>query len=153
MKKLELKIPPIVVFLITVVGILLTGLWLGNSGFSILARWLWFIVFAVIGTSIALLGVMQFRKAQTTFSPTSPHKTSSMVTSGIFAYTRNPMYLGMACVLLGFIGWFGHWLLIIWLIFFVIYLTQFQIKPEERMLSEKFGDDFIVYTQHVRRWG
>ncbi len=152
MNRLALKVPPIVVFIITVLGIAVTGLLLGNTELSLSVRWGWFIVFAVIGSAIAILGVRQFKKAETSFSPRHPNKASAMVSSGIFAYTRNPMYLGMAFVLVGFIGWFGHWQLVIWLLGFIAYLTQFQIKPEERVLIEKFGREYTNYTQRVRRW-
>ncbi len=152
MNKLSLKIPPIAVFIITVLGIVIMGLLLGDSHLSVSVRWGWLIIFIAIGVSIAVLGVKQFRKAQTSFSPTNPNKASTIVSSGIFAYTRNPMYLGMACVLVGFIGWFGHWWLMIWAVGFVAYLTQFQIKPEEQVLTEKFGSEYLVYLKRVRRW-
>ncbi len=150
MNTLQLKIPPIAVFVITVLAIAVTGLLLGDSGLSV--RWGWLIVFMAIGVSIAILGVKQFRKAQTSFSPTNPNKASTIVSSGIFAYTRNPMYLGMAFVLVGLIGWFGHWWLMIWVVGFVAYLTQFQIKPEEQVLTEKFGSEYLAYLKRVRRW-
>ncbi len=152
MNKLALKIPPIAIFLITILGILLTGLLIGHTSLSVSVRWGWLIVFMAIGVSIAVLGVKQFRKAQTSFSPINPNKASTIVSSGIFAYTRNPMYLGMACVLVGLIGWFGHWLLIFWAVGFVAYLTQFQIKPEEKVLTEKFGSEYLTYVKRVRRW-
>ncbi|PID62758.1 MAG: protein-S-isoprenylcysteine methyltransferase [Gammaproteobacteria bacterium] len=152
MKKIELKIPPVVALLITLLGLWLSSLLLGNSHWPSALRWTGLFVFATTGIGVAALGVRQFRQAQTSFSPTQPSTASTLVDTGIFAYTRNPMYLGMALVIIGLVSYAGHSLLAVWPVVFVAYLTQFQIKPEERRLSEKFGEAFSRYTRRVRRW-
>ena len=74
------------------------------------------------------------------------------MTSGIFGVTRNPMYLGMAVLLL---GW-ATWLVSLWslagIAIFTAYITRFQIKPEERVLAGLFPADFAAYRARVRRW-
>jgi protein-S-isoprenylcysteine O-methyltransferase Ste14 len=74
------------------------------------------------------------------------------VTGGIFRYTRNPMYVGFTSLL---VGW-ACYLSVPWLLFepiaFAIFITRFQIIPEERVMSVKFGQDYTDYRQRVRRW-
>jgi protein-S-isoprenylcysteine O-methyltransferase Ste14 len=62
------------------------------------------------------------------------------------------MYLGLLLVLLGFAIWLGNVLAPIMLVAFVLYLTRFQIVPEERVLREKFGEEYAGYMRRVRRW-
>ena len=77
---------------------------------------------------------------------------TQLVTSGVYRYTRNPMYLGMACLLLAWAVYLQNPLALLGVPLFMAYITQFQIKPEERMLVKLFGDAFIRYRQQVRRW-
>lgn len=62
------------------------------------------------------------------------------------------MYLGMALILAGVFLWFGEGLNALLLALFVVVITEFQIKPEEKALEEKFGDDYRAYRKRVRRW-
>jgi protein-S-isoprenylcysteine O-methyltransferase Ste14 len=109
-------------------------------------------VFAVFGITVALLGVFAFRRAKTTLNPVTPEAASSVVTGGIFGYTRNPMYVGLTLEL---IGW-AVWLSVPWVLLgpvgLMLFLTRFQIVPEERVMSLKFGRDYDQYRQRVRRW-
>ena len=99
-----------------------------------------------------LAGVYCFRRAHTTVDPLHPDKASRLVTGGIYRVSRNPMYLGMACLLTAWTIWLGA--LWPWLgpVAFVLYITRFQIRPEERMLTTLFGEAYTAYTQRVRRW-
>jgi protein-S-isoprenylcysteine O-methyltransferase Ste14 len=82
----------------------------------------------------------------------SPAKTSALVSSGIYRWSRNPMYLGMALLLLGVAAW-GSTLAGYLLVFvFCWFLTRFQIIPEERALLAAFGQEFAQYMARVRRW-
>src|SRR5690606_40976871 len=74
------------------------------------------------------------------------------ISSGIYRYTRNPMYLGFLLILAGYGVWLANLPALLWLIGYVLYLTRFQIIPEERWLSQKFGADFQYYRERVRRW-
>lgn len=108
------------------------------------------LVFA--GVSLALAGVVAFRQASTTVDPRTPDMSTSIVRRGPFAFTRNPMYLGMALVLLGMCSYLANPLAVVGVVLFVVYITRFQIIPEERLLLEKFGEPFAQYMRSVRRW-
>lgn len=110
------------------------------------------IVVALVGIGVAVAGVLEFKRAKTTVNPLVPNKATSVVTSGIFRLTRNPMYLGLAATLLGVTIW---WLSIVGVavvVAFCLYLTRFQIQPEERALRAQFGQEFTEYMARVRRW-
>lgn len=110
------------------------------------------LLLAGLGGMVALAGLHAFRSARTTMNPLAPRSARVLVTGGIYRHTRNPMYLGMLLVLAGWGAWLGNaaaWLglpLSIWLI------TALQIRPEERILAERFGDGYLRYAARVRRW-
>jgi len=81
-----------------------------------------------------------------------PEKASSLVSSGIYKLTRNPMYLGLLLVLLAWAVFLSNALPFIFLPAFIIYINQFQIGPEEIALSSAFGQEFEAYKSRVRRW-
>jgi protein-S-isoprenylcysteine O-methyltransferase Ste14 len=107
---------------------------------------------AVLGVAIAVSGVIAFRRARTTTNPVHPGKASSLVRSGVYRITRNPMYLGVTIVLTGWAFGLGSAMTMIGPMLFVAYVTVFQIAPEERVLLGIFGDDYREYTRRVRRW-
>jgi len=106
----------------------------------------------LIGFFILISAVRLFRKDNTTANPLSPDQATKLVTDGIFKYTRNPMYLGMAFIL-GSISVFFNLLGGIFLVvLFCAYITKFQIIPEERAMKDLFSHDFEKYTKSTRRW-
>lgn len=107
---------------------------------------------AVAGGVVAGLGVVSFRRAQTTVNPLTPQAASSLVTTGIYRVSRNPMYLGMLLLLAAFAVFLANAAALIILPVFILYMNRFQITPEERALSSMFGPDFTAYTERVRRW-
>lgn len=104
------------------------------------------------GIALDFSGLFEFQKHHTTINPIHPEKTSEIVQSGIYSKTRNPMYLGMVFLLMGFCiitkSSFGFLVVPI----FIKYIETFQIKPEEEILSAKFGKEYDDYCQRVRRW-
>ena len=79
-------------------------------------------------------------------------KVSALVTTGVYRFTRNPMYLGMLAVLLGCAVTVGAALaLLVPLVFAFIIDARF-IRPEEQMLQALFPQEFPAYCQRVRRW-
>ena len=110
------------------------------------------IVIMLAGFSLDLIALYQFRKNKTTISPLSPHKASTMVASGLYKYTRNPMYLGLLIALIGWALYLGNLASFACLPIFVRLITRFQILPEERILREKFGAPYEQYLTQVRRW-
>ncbi|MEO1421066.1 MAG: isoprenylcysteine carboxylmethyltransferase family protein, partial [Pseudomonadota bacterium] len=110
------------------------------------------IALLVVGLMIALIGVAQFRNYRTTVNPIRPEKASSLVTDGIFKWTRNPMYLGLLMVLLAWAVWLGNGAAVLIGLTFVPLLNKLQIIPEETALLEKFGQPFQDYLNRTRRW-
>ena len=81
-----------------------------------------------------------------------PSNTNTLVTDGLYRYTRNPMYLGMLLLLSAYALWLGNPVAVVPLIMFVWYISRFQIMPEELALKKIFGQQFDEYTSSVRRW-
>ncbi len=106
----------------------------------------------VCGGLIAFAGAREFARAGTTFNPLAPQRASRLVTTGIFRHTRKPMYLGMLLVLAGWGVWLGNAAALAGLPLLVWTLNRLQIKPEERILRQRFGQDFERYAARVRRW-
>jgi len=110
------------------------------------------IVLGVAGVIIAILGVLSFRRADTTVNPTTPQATSSLVSTGIYGFSRNPMYLGFLLILVAWAAFLANILTLVPVVAFVAYMTRFQITPEERALEAKFGTEFTAYKRRVRSW-
>lgn len=147
---MKLKIPPPLLFLSCIIIIWL----LPNNAMSIsdMTRYVIAGGFMLIGIVIASLSLYAFYQARTTLHPKKLEQTSSLVTHGIFRFSRNPMYLSLVIWLLAWMIFLTNlWGLVV-IIGFMFYLTQFQIKPEEQMLQQKFGQIFLQYKQSVRRW-
>ncbi len=152
MKALELKVPPALLML--VFGFFM---WLLDRALpqfkqtSVAYEWLAIVVIVLAILCIAA-GIASFRQAKTTVDPTQPQKATAMVTGGIYGYTRNPMYLGFLLMLLACAFKLANPLTLTLLPVFVLYMNQFQIKPEEAALTELFGQKYMAYQQQVRRW-
>jgi protein-S-isoprenylcysteine O-methyltransferase Ste14 len=109
-------------------------------------------IFYFSGFFVLVLAVSLFKKQNTTVNPIKIENASSLVTSGVFEYSRNPMYLGMALILLGLALMFNMIGGILFTLLFTIYITKFQIKPEEEVMERLFGEDFLKYKLNVRMW-
>jgi protein-S-isoprenylcysteine O-methyltransferase Ste14 len=149
---LELKVPPPVVALL--VGLFM---WLASSlvapvevpfGFRTGVA----VVLASVGVVVGVAGIIAFLRAGTTVNPTKPGATSSLVTGGVFRFSRNPMYLSLLLYLLAWAVFLSNGLALILVPVFVIYMNRFQIEPEERALSSLFGPEYASYQARVRRW-
>ena len=106
----------------------------------------------LIGLCILILAVNSFKKQNTTVNPIKIENASSLVTSGVFEYSRNPMYLGMALILLGLALMFNVVGGTLFTLLFTIFITKFQIRSEEEVMESLFGEDFLKYKQNVRMW-
>jgi len=148
---LELKVPPVA--LVFLFGALM---WLVSaySVFTFALPWRSTVaaLLCTVGVAIILSGVWSFRRAKTTVNPLTPDATTTMVTSGIYRFTRNPMYLGFLLVLTGWAFYLSNLLAFALLPPFVWYLNRLQIVPEERVLGAKFPQAFTAYKTSVRRW-
>ena len=110
------------------------------------------LVFLIFGLVIIIISFQRFKKEKTTINPINIEKASSLVTGGIFKYSRNPMYLGMLLILISITIRFNIYGGILIVGFFVYFITYFQILPEEKAMLKLFGEDFINYKNETRRW-
>lgn len=152
MQSLDHKIPPPVITLVCGVLAWLIARFSPGFVFFLPARNAIMVLLGLAGISLALAGMAAFRRADTTVNPLAPDEATSIVRNGPFRFTRNPMYLGLALVLLGVCGYLANPLSVLAVVVFVAYITRFQIIPEERLLLAKFGEPFAQYMQSVRRW-
>ena len=109
-------------------------------------------VLFLFGFGILFTAARSFKEHNTTINPIKIETASSLVVSGIFNYSRNPMYLGMALILLGLSLKFNLIGGLIFTTLFILYITSFQIKPEEKAMQKIFGEEFLSYKNKVRRW-
>jgi protein-S-isoprenylcysteine O-methyltransferase Ste14 len=107
---------------------------------------------AILGVAFAGSGAMQFKRVQTTLNPRKPEEVSILVTNGVYRITRNPMYVGLMLILLGWSAFLASPVSLGGVVAFIAYINQFQIIPEERILLEKFGDEYQKYLAGSRRW-
>lgn len=152
MPRLELKVPPVALVLLMAVLMWLVSRAVPAFAFLFPARDLLSLSLALAGVVITGLGVASFRRAGTTVNPLTPGSSSSLVVSGIYTRTRNPMYLGFLLILVGWAIFLSNALAFFFLPMFVLYMNRFQIEPEERALTSLFGQEFVVYKSRVRRW-
>ena len=152
MKALELKIPPVLLTLLFgLLAYLVSRLTPGISipgGLKLAV----FIMLTLAAAAIGLAGVSAFRKANTTVNPLTPDGCSAMVDSGVFSHTRNPMYLALLLVLIGWGFYLANLFSLLMAAGFIFYMNRFQIQPEERALERNFGEPFNNYKKQVRRW-
>lgn len=153
MRALENKIPP------PLVGLLFAFIvWVTSSATAPLSifnqeqKLLVVVILLVIGFGFAISGGISFRRAKTTVNPLKPETASSLVTSGVFKFTRNPMYVGLAIILIAWAVYLAVPMGFAAIIGFIAYIQRFQIIPEERAMLALFGAEFEAYRSRVRRW-
>jgi protein-S-isoprenylcysteine O-methyltransferase Ste14 len=107
---------------------------------------------ALIGLACGAPAFRAFGRARTTINPVDIDAASTLVTDGIYRYTRNPMYLGLLALLAAWAVYLGVGWALLGPMIFVAFITRFQIMPEERVLQGKFGAAYADYRARVRRW-
>ena len=152
MKTLELRVPPVVQFLIAATGMWLISTLTPQLEFFLPARSVISGIIVILALIPAGAGILAFKQAHTSTNPVNPDAATSVVTTGIYAFTRNPMYLGLALLLLSNAIMLSHALAFVFVPAFMLYITHYQIKPEERVLTQKFGEAYQTYQKNVRRW-
>jgi len=152
MNALELKVPPPVIALVLAALMWLVSQYEPTLDFHLPWRTAVAITLFGTGIAIALAALLEFYRANTTVNPLNPDAATVMVTSGIYRVSRNPMYLGLLLALFGWAVWLSHLLTFALPPLFVLFINRFQIVPEERVLSTKFGGQFSAYIRTVRRW-
>ena len=144
------KIPPPIVTLFFGLCIYLSRPYFPEFSFSILNS-LSTISF-MLGITVFATAVSSFKRQNTTVNPISIEKASSLVVNGVFKYSRNPMYLGMLFILLGLTFKFNLIGGLLFTSLFMIFISIFQIKPEEAAMEKLFDQEWKDYIKNVRRW-
>lgn len=152
MALLEKRIPPLALTLVAGAGIWALSAFVPGTDLPGWLRLPVSVFLLVVGIAVCVAGVVEFRRSQTTVDPRKPESSSSLVCSGIYSVTRNPMYVGFTLVLLALTVFLASpWSLLI-VMAFVLYLDRYQIRPEEQALVQIFGAEYTEYQSRVRRW-
>jgi protein-S-isoprenylcysteine O-methyltransferase Ste14 len=151
-KSLELRVPPPVAMLLAAALMWLAALALPALDFPLEARGPIAAIVALAGVAIAGVAFFQFRRAGTTVNPMKPGESAVLVTQGIYRFSRNPMYVGDALMLIGWALWLANAAALALVALFVVYLNRYQIAPEERALEARYGAPYAEYCRAVRRW-
>ena len=109
-------------------------------------------IILIIGVLILINPILKFIKSKTTIDPIKFKKVNKLITSGIYKYSRNPMYLGLLMIVISTSIFYLNIFSITTPILFVCWINRFQIEREEIFLTEKFGKEYILYKTKTRRW-
>ncbi len=110
-----------------------------------------FLIF-LIGILVLINPIFKFIKSKTTIDPIKFKKVNKLITSGIYKYSRNPMYLGLLIIVIATSIFYLNIFSITTPILFYCWINRFQIKREEVFLKEKFGNEYVLYITKTRRW-
>ena len=148
--KKKLKIPPPILVII-----LITSIYFSSDKLDLISipyRTLFSIVILSIGILVIINPVVKFIKSKTTVNPVEFKNVEKLVTSGIFKYSRNPMYLGMIMIIISTTVYYLNFYSLLTPFIFYFWINRFQIKREEVFLEEKFGQEYLSYKTKTRRW-
>ena len=106
----------------------------------------------VAGVLLIAVAAAQFFAAKTTINPMRPARASHLITTGVFALSRNPIYLADLLMLCALAVWLGNVFNAALPLLFVCYIRRYQIAPEEHALTQCFGEAYQAYCSRVRRW-
>lgn len=152
MSRMELKVPPVIVVIIAAALMWVLAKATPSLAFELPVRKVFVAVLVALGIVIISAGIKAFQRAGTTVDPRTPEAASAIVRTGIYRWSRNPMYFGFLLILAGWGIALSNWPALVVLPLFVLYMNRFQIVPEERALERRFGADYESYRASVRRW-
>ncbi len=152
MINLEHKIPPPVIAVLAVAVMWAVSAYGPRVAIEADFKRVLIAVLVMIGIAFDVVGILAFRAARTTASPLKPERSSNLVTGGVYRITRNPMYVGLVFLLLAWAVHLSAVLSLVGIVLFIVYITRFQIQPEERALARNFGEQYSAYCARVRRW-
>lgn len=152
MKFLELRIPPPIVALLIAAGMWWIAQVTPLIELPATSRIAVALILGVFGIGFTAAGVSAFRSAKTTVNPMKPETATTLMHTGVYGVSRNPMYLGLVVALTGWAIFLSAVLALVGPIAFVAFMNRFQIAPEEKALSQTFGAGYDVYRSKVRRW-
>lgn len=152
MYRLELKIPPAVLVLLFALVMWLVAKMTSWAIVQIPGKeWVAFALW-MAGAALICAGIVAFVSAKTTANPLTPELSASIVTTGVYGLTRNPMYAGFLLMLAAWAVFLENIFPALLLPLFILYMNRFQIVPEEKVLLGKFGKEYARYLESVRRW-
>jgi protein-S-isoprenylcysteine O-methyltransferase Ste14 len=152
MQALELKIPPPIVALLIAAAMWGIASVSPSLNIPVFIREITTLFLVFLSGVLALPSFAALLRAKTTFNSIKPKATSSLVTDGIYRFTRNPMYLSVLLILIAWGIFLSSPLTLAGPVVFVLYINRFQITPEERALEKMFGTSYTEYKSRVRRW-
>ncbi|MDP3663312.1 MAG: isoprenylcysteine carboxylmethyltransferase family protein [Nitrosomonas sp.] len=152
MFRLELKIPPVALVALFALAIWFVARMSPWAGVQIPGSEWVALMLLITGFALIIAGAVVFISAKTTVNPMTPRLATSIVSSGIYKLSRNPMYVGLFIMLAAWVIFLGNILSALLLPLFILCINRFQIIPEENALLEKFGDGYVDYLKSVRRW-
>lgn len=109
-------------------------------------------VLIAVGVVVSFVAIGQFKFTGTTVNPLTPSAATRLVDGGIFKLSRNPMYLAMVIMLLGWAVRLQSVTASLGVVLFVTFITVWQIRPEEEAMQTLFAEQFTDYCARVRRW-
>ncbi len=149
---MTLKIPPALVFLLFVAFMYVLDRFLPVGEFDFFGREGLILGLGIGAVCITMVALIQFLRARTTVDPSLRTKTTTLVTGGVYRFSRNPMYLALLLLLLAWGLWLGNAFNTLLAALFVAYMNRFQIAPEEEALERLFGKEYQQYCLQSRRW-
>lgn len=145
--------PPLVLLICGILMWLAARVW-PSADFAFRYNAIVFWIVLLAGFSLMTGGVIRIIKHKTIVRPErrSLPKATALVTTGVFRYTRNPIYLGAAIMLIAWTIYLENWLSALGIALFVAFITRYQIRAEEEALEKIFGEQYVRYKKKVRRW-
>ena len=101
---------------------------------------------------VAFFSLWQFYKSKANINPIHLEKSDVFVANGIYRFSRNPMYLSLASLLVAWAVYLQSAVSFLGIFLFIYLITQWQIKREEYWLEKKFGESYLAYKKNVSRW-
>lgn len=152
MSGIENRIPP--PLLVLLIGGAMSTLLLDDRTADLPSAYRWGLtgLFFVMAGIFGFPAFRAFGRAKTTINPVAIDQASSLVTSGIYRLTRNPMYVALALLLCAWAAWLADPWALLGPVIFILFINRFQIIPEERALTAKFGEAYLNYRRATRRW-
>jgi protein-S-isoprenylcysteine O-methyltransferase Ste14 len=152
LRSLELRLPPPVVAVLAGLLMWLAAKALPALDFHVPAHSALAAAIGIAGLLVGVVAFFQFRRVGTTPNPLKPHESTTLVMTGMYRWSRNPMYLGDVVILVAWALWLANAAPFVFLPLFVAYINCFQIAAEERVLRSRFGAAYVDYCKRVRRW-
>lgn len=146
------NVPPLALTVIMAALMYCGSLFFPAIGIPELLKIIMSLVILFVGLNFIVLGVSYFKKHKTTVNPTKPELATTLVTSGVYSITRNPMYVGFLLSLLAWGLYLSNVISLFMVLLFFIYMNKVQIVGEEKALALLFGEAYDEYTSRVRRW-